>query len=152
MKIDLSRVNYDGEWVDFGDIRLKIRPMPASRVNIIVKDGGLVLSGGEGKEMFDYCLIDQDGIIGADDQPLKMTRAVKQMIYDFKTDPDVSPVVDGVSLVDFVLQYVRGRAERVAAELKNSRPGPSGTSQKPSMIATPADLPSEISDSIPATE
>lgn len=144
MKIDLSRVSYDGEWVDFGGIRLKIRPLPASMVNITVKDGGIVLSGADGLLAFDHCLTDQQGIVDAAEKPLKLTSSVKKMIYDFKVDPSVCPVVDGVSLVDFVLQHIRGRAERIADETKNSQPGQNGISLIKNIPANSADLSSEI--------
>ena len=150
MKINLDKVNYDGEWVPFGDARLKIRPLPASRVNITLKDGGFVLTGDEGQETFNYCLMEQVGITGADDKSLPINAAIKRKIYDFKMDPDICPVVDGVSLVDFVLQYVRGRAERIGSELKNSQPGLNGSSPSQSMIATSADQPSGISGAYPA--
>jgi hypothetical protein len=119
MKVDLSKVSYDGEEVQFGDATLTIRPLPASLVVIAWKDGCIMLTGDEGLKTFDYCLTMQRGILDAEDKPLRLTKDVKKMIYDFKTDPTICPIVDGVSLVDFVLQHVRKKAERIVSETKN---------------------------------
>jgi len=114
MKIDISKVSYDGQWKDFGGGRLKIRPYPASRQDVTLKEGAVILSGDAGFDMFSYCLEDWENYVGADDQPLKLTDDVKKKLYDFKLAK-----VDGEALSDFTLKTARKLTDEIGAETKN---------------------------------
>jgi len=114
MKIELDKVSYDGRWVDHGEARLKIRPYPKSMADVILKDGGVVISGGNSFEMFSYCLQDWDGVSDADAKPLKLSPAVKKKIFDFQLGK-----VDGVSIGDKVLSVIREQIVALEEEEKN---------------------------------
>lgn len=104
MKIDLSELSYDGKWYDYeaGDVIdgpkddrvcLKIKPYPAGKSNMVIRDGDFVISGGEAKRMFLYSLEDWRGIVDANDQPLKCSEQAKEKIYDLTDSPIVGFVV-----------------------------------------------------------
>jgi len=114
MKINMEKASYDGQWFDFGDGSLKIRPYPNSRQNVTIRDGGVILSGDSAFDMFSYCLTEWKAIIGADDQPLDLNPDVKKKIYDFRLGS-----VDGVVMSDFVLKTARELTVKMGDDTKN---------------------------------
>ena len=118
MKIDLSKVSYDGQWFDFGEARLKIRPYPSSREDIAIKDGAMILSGGSGCDMFNYCLEAWENVTGADDQPLKLSPQVKKQIFDFGLG---SAGEEGkeMTMSNFVLTTARKLRDALEDDVKN---------------------------------
>lgn len=119
MKIDMSKVSYDGREFPFGSATLTIRPYPQSRTDIAIKDGALVFSGSSGRDMFVYCLTKWEGVVGADDQPLKMSDDVKRKIYDFKFGAITDEKGEQVSMSDFVIRKAREMTDEIAADTKN---------------------------------
>jgi len=118
MKIDLNKASYDGKWFDFGEARLKIRPYPMSRTDVAFKDGAVVFSGDASMDMFTYCMVEWEGVVDADGQPLKLTPDVKKKLYDFKLG---KADIDGAetNLSDFVLRTARSMTEEIGADTKN---------------------------------
>ncbi|MBW2341223.1 MAG: hypothetical protein JRF50_12920 [Deltaproteobacteria bacterium] len=110
MKLDVTDLTYDPVWFDLGDARLNIRPFPASKSDVIFRNGSLVISGENQYEIFSYCLVDWENVVGADNKPLPCTDEVKQKVYDFQ--------MGGIPL--FVLKIVRGFDKRKADQEKNS--------------------------------
>lgn len=83
MNLDFSKVNFEGRWFDFRDgARLKIRPYPRSKVRFTLKDGSIILRGGESLEIFRFCLLEWEGIVGPAGQALTLTDAVKGQLFD----------------------------------------------------------------------
>jgi hypothetical protein len=119
MKIDLGKASYEGREYDFDGARLTIRPYPASRSDIQVKDGAIVLSGNSARDMFMYCLTKWENVVGADDQPLKLTDDVKKKIFDFRLISAPDEKGDTVSLSDFVIRKAREMSEEITADTKN---------------------------------
>lgn len=119
MKIDLNKANYDGDWYEFGGIRLKIRPFPMSRADVSFKDGAVVISGDSSHDMFAYCLVDHEGLVDADGKPIKLTPEVKKKIYDFKLGRSIDENGDEASLSDFVIRKARLRQEQIGNDEKN---------------------------------
>jgi hypothetical protein len=120
MKIDLTKVSYEGKVFDFGKAKLTIRPYPQSRADIAFnKNGERVFSGANARDMFTYCLTDWDNVFGADDQPLKLTEDIKNKIYDFKLSTVKNEKGEDVSMSDFVINTARELTEGIAADTKN---------------------------------
>lgn len=119
MKIDLGKASYEGREYDFDSARLTIRPYPASRSDVQVKDGAIVLSGASARDMFMYCLTKWENVVGADDQPLKLTDDVKKKIFDFRLISAPDEKGDTVSLSDFVIRKAREMSEEITADTKN---------------------------------
>ena len=114
MIIDLAKVSYDGRWYDFGGGRLKIRPYPMSKADIIFKDGDVVISGDESCEMFDYCLTEWEGVNDAEGKAIALTSAIKRTIYDFRLGTH-----EGQCMSAFVLATARAITEEIGAGAKN---------------------------------
>lgn len=114
MIIDMAKISYEGRWYDFGDGRLKIRPYPMSKSNVIIKDGAMIISGDESCEMFQYCLVEWERVQDAEGKDLKPTNEVKKKIYDFKLGE-----AGGQSMSGFVLVTARALTEEIGAAVKN---------------------------------
>jgi hypothetical protein len=119
LNMDLS---YDAKWYDFetgeeieksvaGRPSLKIKPDPLSRSNMIVRDGGVVLTGEEQCRMFKESLVDMNAVVGADDKPLPCTDEIKQKIYDFRMG----------GIADFVMEKLWAFRARKETDEKNLR-------------------------------
>lgn len=119
MKLDLSRVSYDGKFYDFGGGRLKIRPYPATRNEIAFKDGAVIFSGDAGWDMFDYCLEAWEGVTDAEGKELKLTKAIKKQIYDFRLGVATLPDGKETTMADFVLATARARTSEIEEDVKN---------------------------------
>lgn len=119
MQIDLSKVSYDGEWFDFGESRLEIRPYPMSRQDVSIKDGAMVFTGVKAQDMFVYCLTGWENVKGNDDQPIKLTTDIKQKIYDFRLGKIKNEKGEEVCLSDFVLMKAREKTAGLEADQKN---------------------------------
>lgn len=119
MKVNISKASYEGREFDFGDAKLGIRPYPLSRADVAIKDGALIFSGGNARDMFIYCLVRWDGVIGADDLPLRLTEDVKKKVYDFKLISITDEKGDEISMSDFVIRKAREMTEEIAADAKN---------------------------------
>jgi hypothetical protein len=119
MKIDLGKVSYEGKWFDFGEARLKIRPYPASRTDVAFKDGAMIFSGEAANDMFDYCLEAWETVSDIDGKAIKMTRAVKKQVYDFRLGK--TTMADGTEEVmsDFVLKTARALMVEIEADVGN---------------------------------
>lgn len=114
MELNISKCSYDGKWFDFGTTgaRLKIRPFPATKANIIFRQGGALVLSGEGNfEKFKYCLLEWEGF-GEDGNPIALTDEVKKKVFDFHIG---TAEVDGeeISIANFVIQ----RADDLAAAM-----------------------------------
>lgn len=111
MILDINKLSYEARWFDFQDgVRLKIRPYPASMVDISIRGKkGVVFAGEDSLNLFLYCLIEWEGIVGTDDNPLPCTEEVKRKIYDFQMG-DISP---------FVIAKARAFEEQKEVEEKN---------------------------------
>jgi len=119
MKIDITKVSYEGREFEFGEAKLTIRPYPMSRQDVTIKDGAIILSGTSARDMFSYCLTKWDNVIGADDQPLKLTADVKQKIYDFKLVTIEDAEGEKLSMADFVIRTARDMSGEIASDTKN---------------------------------
>ena len=119
MQIDLTKVSYEGRVFDFGDAKLTIRPYPKSRVDIIIKDGAMVLSGASALDMFIYCLTKWENVPDANGNPLKLSVDIKQKIYDFHMGVITDEKGEKICMSDFVIRTARGMSEENAAETKN---------------------------------
>lgn len=114
MKIDLNKVSYDGKWFDHGDARVKIRPYPASRSDVAIKDGAMIFAGDAGFDMFSYCLEAWEGVSDADGKELKLSPEIKKKVFDFGLGS-----VDGLTLSAFVIQKARQLSADIEADAKN---------------------------------
>lgn len=109
MKLDLAKISYDGEWVEFGDGRVKVRPFPRSKSKFKVIDGALIFSGSETLDIFKYCLMEWDGFVDNEGKPIKLTEGVKEKVFD-----------SGVmGLADFVISKQTELQKRIVEEEKN---------------------------------
>lgn len=95
MKIDIGKLSYDPVRYCFetglpsseknpDKTYLRIKPIPLSETQFIVKDGGLIFTGEERCRMFKEALVGWEGVVGADGKPLPCTDDVKQKIFDFQ--------------------------------------------------------------------
>jgi hypothetical protein len=84
-KIDMSKLKYESQEFDYKeDIKLKIRPFPASEGEIVYSSRGAVIPNKTGQDKFVHCLTGWTGdVVDADDKPLLCTDEVKRAIYDF---------------------------------------------------------------------
>lgn len=114
MKLETKKTSYESKWFDFGDARLKVRPYPASRVDIGFKAGQVIIAGESSYEMFAYCLTEWEGVVDSDGTELKLTDAVKKTIFDFKLG-----TIDGVTMSDFVISKAREIMEAITEDIKN---------------------------------
>ena len=114
MKLDLNKISYEGKFFDFGESRLKIRPYPMSRMDLVFKEGAMVFSGDASLDMFLYCLTEWENIVDAEGNPLKLTPDVKKKIYDFKLGS-----VGEDSMSEFVLKTARSITEAIGDDTKN---------------------------------
>lgn len=112
MDLKLDKVSYDGEWFDFGDMRLKIRPYPASRSTLSIKDGAFMISGAENFNKFSYCLIEWDSMAE------KLTAETKKKIFDFRLGKIKIDDVD-ICMADFVIQKADELFQKAEALEKN---------------------------------
>lgn len=109
MKIDLAKISYDGEWFDFKDGRVKVRPFPRSRSKFKMIEGALIFSGAETLEQFLYCLQEWEGFTDTEGKAMKLTDAVKTKVFD-----------SGImGLADFVIAKNVELQRRIAEEEKN---------------------------------
>lgn len=93
MKLDLKRIDWEGQWFDFRDgVRLKIRPIPRSRQHWLFTAGGVRFDGNQRADDFKYSLVDVEGldVIDQTGKPVKLDDGVKQIIFDsnFEGIPD----------------------------------------------------------------
>lgn len=118
MKIAMKELSYEPRWFSFPDRAaavtqegpaLEIRPYPFSQSNVLLRDGGFVITGEEQFKIFKHCLNSWRGFVGDDDQPLKLTEDVKKVLFDFR--------VQGIA--DFVLARNREFQDQKATEEKN---------------------------------
>ena len=123
--LNWTDLSMDSKWYDFetGEVVagapakdapgafLKIRPYPNELTHVVIKDGGISVSGEEQKQIYDYCFEEFRGrdIVGADDQPLIFSADVKKKIYEFKLG----------GIPDFVLSKSRQFADKKAIAEKN---------------------------------
>lgn len=77
MKLSLSKINFEGEWFDFGDGKLFIRPMPMSRQRIR-QDMDLAESL---REVFMFCLVKWENFEEGG-KPIDLTDAIKEKLYE----------------------------------------------------------------------
>ena len=83
MKLTLSKVNWEGQWFDFKDGgKLKIRPRPRSQTKFFMREEGILFSGPERMETFRHCLVDWEGVVDAEGNPIKLTDAVKETLFE----------------------------------------------------------------------
>lgn len=83
MELNLSKVNWEGQWFDFRDgARLKIRPRPRSQTKFFMREEGILFSGPERMDTFKHCLVDWENIVDASGNPLKLTDAVKEALFE----------------------------------------------------------------------
>ncbi len=113
MKIDLGRINWEGQWYDFRDGgKLKIRPLPRSKQSMTFKMGGeFKLDRVQQGEEFKYCLMDIEGIdlIDKNGNPVKFDESTKMELYNSNSS--------GIS--DFVMLKITELANAMAQYEKN---------------------------------
>jgi len=117
MNLNLENVSYDGRWFEFDDVRLKIRPYPASKMSFMIKDGNAIIAGEYGLEKFMYCLMAWEWL-DAEKKAAELTKEVKQKIYDFRLG---KATIDGeeISLSDFVTNKADELFIEASANQKN---------------------------------
>ena len=120
MDLELNTVSYEGKWFDFGNARLKIRPFPASRVNLRYKEGAVILAGENTLEKFRYCLQAWEGFVSSGDaKPIELTDEIKRKVFDFRLG-SVKIGEQDMTISDFVISKADELfLEMVSAE-KNS--------------------------------
>jgi hypothetical protein len=111
MDLKLDKVSYSGEWFDFGDMKIKVRPYPASKTTLAIKDGVFMIFGEQNLSKFIYCLIEWDNAE-------KLTKEAKEKIYDFRLG---KAEIDGAEtcLADFVIQKADELFRKIEAAEKN---------------------------------
>jgi hypothetical protein len=119
MKIDTTKVSYEGQVKEFGNAKLTIRPYPQSRSDVGFKNGTMIISGINTRDMFMYCLTEWDGVSGSDDKPLKMTDDIKKMIYDFRLGSITNEKDEVTTMSDFVIAEARKLTDEIANDTKN---------------------------------
>ena len=120
MKLNLGDLSYDAKWHTFGDGRLKIKPYVASNTNVIIKDGGVVVSGAEHWKIFKESLEECENIVDANGKPIQLTEQVKRLIFDFRLE----------GIPDFVVRKAIVFEQQKGIEEKNSLTGPGGSLKK----------------------
>jgi hypothetical protein len=119
MELNISKCSYEGEWFDFGNGRLKIRPYPASKQQFAIRDGAVVFGGEQGFDKFRYCLTAWENYVTPGDQkPIDLTDDVKRKIFDFRLG---AVTIDDktVTISDFVLQKADELFSRAVDAEKN---------------------------------
>ena len=109
MKLDFTKVSYDGKWYEYPSaeeveapnddgVFIKVRPWPMSKSTITVSMRGVDMDGAERLKQFKFCFRGQRGIVGGDDQPLpeKWDDKMKTAAFDHNMG-------DPVPLPTFVL-------------------------------------------------
>jgi hypothetical protein len=111
MDLKLDKVSYDGEWFNFGDMRVKVRPYPASKVTLVIKDGAFMISGEQNLNKFQHCLVEWENTE-------KLTNEVKRKVFDFRLG---KAEIDGADtcLADFVIQKADELFRKIEAAEKN---------------------------------
>ena len=112
MKIDLSKINWEGQWFDFKDeARLKIRPIPRSRQNFLLTQQGMRFDGSQRMEDFKFSLVAIEGIeiIDQKGNAVQLNDLVKQTIFDSNWE----------GIPDFVLEKQLFLAAQMAESEKN---------------------------------
>ena len=83
MKLNLSKVNWEGQWFEFRDgARLKVRPRPRTATKFIMREEGILFSGPERMETFRHCLVDWEGVVDTEGKDLKLTDAIKEALFE----------------------------------------------------------------------
>jgi len=117
MELNIGKVSYEGQWFDFGNGRVKIRPLPATKLNFTVRDGGTMIAGEQSFDRFRYSLEAWENFTtpAPDLKPIDLTDEVKRKLFDFRVG---SAVIDGqeVALVDFVAQ----KAQEILAGIQSA--------------------------------
>jgi hypothetical protein len=93
MKIDIAEINYKPVWFDHDDCRLKIRPYPLGQSNFFLEEGNVVFPHKERYKMFEYSLMEWEGVKDSEGKDLPLTKKIKRKIFDYR--------LGGIS--DFVL-------------------------------------------------
>lgn len=110
MKLNLSKVNWEGQWFDFHDgARLKVRARPRSQTKFFMREEGILFSGPERLETFKHCLVDWEGIVDVEGKPIKLTDSVKEALFESG--------LGGIS--DFVLNKNAELFQQMAESEKN---------------------------------
>jgi len=133
MKINIGAASYAAKWHDFEDGKLKIRPYPFSKSNLVFRDGALVIEGKDTYDVFEYCLVDWENYVDNEDKPLKLTKEVKKKVFDFRLG----------GIADFVLKTCRAFDIAKEETEKNSEAGLTGSSPKENQLVNSVDKPSE---------
>jgi hypothetical protein len=112
---NIEELTYEAEWTPFGKngARLKIRPYPASKGDVVIKDGAMHLTGKAGLEMFCYCLTEWEGF-GSKGKVLPLTEDTKKKLYDFR----ISAAIDDSGEETVIADFVALRAQEMAANLR----------------------------------
>lgn len=85
MELNLKEYSYEGQWFDFGNGRLKIRPYPASKMDFAFNDGNIIISGEQSWEKFKYCLMAWENYVtpAPEHKPIELSDEVKKKVFDF---------------------------------------------------------------------
>lgn len=95
MKLDIGSLSYDPVWYDFGTgelaseheeghVYMRIKPVPLSESDVILKDGGLVFTGESRCAVFKKALVAWKNVTDPHGKELPCTDEVKQKIFDFQ--------------------------------------------------------------------
>jgi len=99
LTINWTELSMDDKWYDLftGDVVpepvvdaegafILISPYPSELASVVVKDGGILITGSQQKEIYDHCFKEFRGksIIDADGKQLKFSKEVKEKIFEFK--------------------------------------------------------------------
>jgi len=120
LTIDWTELSMDPKWYDFESgemvkapkdegVFLNIKPYPAEKSNLIVKEKGLVVTGEQQKEVFMHCLVGWQGVVDANGGEIECAEAVKEKVYAFKLG----------GIPDFVVIKSREFTDKKEASEKN---------------------------------
>jgi len=119
--IDWTDLSMEPKWYDFnsGEVVgleepqgegqfLQIRPFPAQRASVVVKDDGILITGEQQKEIYDFCFLKMKGFVDANEKILELTVEVKLKIFEFKLE----------GIPDFVIMKSREFENKKAIAVK----------------------------------
>jgi len=127
MELDINKCTYDGQWFDFGNGRLKIKPYPASKQDISFSGNTITFSGKQTFDRFCYCLVEWDKFStpAPENKPIALTDEVKKKVFDFnlgaeKVDDVVMTIPEFVTMkAKELFDSIREKEQKKAVAVKN---------------------------------
>lgn len=112
MDLSLDKVSYEGEWFEFGTAKIKIRPYPASKNVLRLKDGALEISGELNLNKFMFCL---EAWESTGSKLPELNAEIKKKMFDFRLG---KAKIDGVEIC--LSEFVIRKADELFQKIEDS--------------------------------